>query len=141
MADFGAVTATCRRCLPKTSLMAYTSVTSSSGVPAEDVTEVYAIKEVFGKQRRQVAVTAPKSAIGHLLGAATPVDVAIAVYTMVRKEIPPTATLDEPAPGFDLDFVQHRPRKVAACHHSLVVSRGLGGVNACLVVSACLRSR
>ncbi|HLI71054.1 MAG TPA: beta-ketoacyl-[acyl-carrier-protein] synthase family protein [Ktedonobacteraceae bacterium] len=133
------LTKTMRTCLQHASLVAEdidVIFAHGTGVPAEDVTEVYAIKEVFGKQRRQVAVTAPKSAIGHLLGAATPVDVAIAVYTMVRKEIPPTANLDEPAPGFDLDFVQHRPRKVAACHHSLVVSRGLGGVNACLVVSA-----
>lgn len=106
-----------------------------SGIPVEDMTEVYAIKEVFGKQSQHIPVTAPKSAIGHMLGAAAPADVALAMHAMAKEEIPPTANLDQPAPGFDLDFVQRRSRRVEACHHSLIVSRGLGGVNACLVVS------
>jgi 3-oxoacyl-(acyl-carrier-protein) synthase len=107
-----------------------------AAIPVEDMTEVYAIKETFGKQSQQIPVTAPKSAIGHMLGAAAPTDVAIAVRAMANKEIPPTANLDQPAPGFDLDFVQRRSRRVEACRHSLIVSRGLGGVNACLVISA-----
>jgi 3-oxoacyl-(acyl-carrier-protein) synthase len=106
-----------------------------AGIPVEDMTEVYAIKDTFGEKSQQIAITAPKSAIGHMLGAAAPTDVAIALRVMAKKEIPPTANLDEPAPGFDLDFVQHTSRKVASCHNSLVVSRGLGGINACLVVS------
>jgi 3-oxoacyl-(acyl-carrier-protein) synthase len=106
-----------------------------SGIPVEDMTEVYALKEVFGKQTQHIPVTAPKSAIGHMLGAAAPADVAIAVRAMANKEIPATANLDQPAPGFDLDFVQSKSRRVEVCRHSFVVSRGLGGVNACLVVS------
>jgi 3-oxoacyl-(acyl-carrier-protein) synthase len=107
-----------------------------AGIPVEDMTEVYAIKDTFGARSQQLPVTAPKSAIGHMLGAAAPTDVAIALQAMHKKEIPPTINLDEPAPGFDLDFVQNQSRKVASCKHSLVVSRGLGGINACLVVSA-----
>jgi 3-oxoacyl-(acyl-carrier-protein) synthase len=107
-----------------------------AGIPVEDMTEVYAIKDTFGTRSQQLPVTAPKSAIGHTLGAAAPTDVALALHAMQKKEIPPTINLDEPAPGFDLDFVQHQPRKVASCKQSLVVSRGLGGINACLVVSA-----
>jgi len=130
---------TMRKCLQHASLEAEdidVIFAHGAGIPVEDMTEVYAIKETFGEQSQQVAVTAPKSAIGHMLGAAAPADVAIAVRAMANKEVPPTANLDEPAPGFDLDFVQHRSRKVEACRHSFIVSRGLGGVNACLVVSA-----
>jgi 3-oxoacyl-(acyl-carrier-protein) synthase len=106
-----------------------------AGIPVEDMTEVYAIKDTFGTRSQDIAVTAPKSAIGHMLGAAAPADVVLALRAMAEKEIPPTANLKEPAPGFDLDFVQRTPRKRAS-QHSLIVSRGLGGVNVCLVVSA-----
>lgn len=106
-----------------------------AGIPVEDMTEVYAIKDIFKEKSQQIAVTAPKSAIGHMLGAAAPTDVAIALHVLTRKEIPPTANLDEPAPGFDLDFVQQKSRQVASCSNGLVISRGLGGINACMVVS------
>ncbi|MBE3561759.1 MAG: beta-ketoacyl-[acyl-carrier-protein] synthase family protein, partial [Ktedonobacteraceae bacterium] len=106
-----------------------------SAVPVEDTTEVYAIKAAFGERSRQIAVTAPRSAIGHMLGAAAPADVALACKAMASETIPPTANLDEPAPGLDLNFVQHRPRSAASCRRSLVISRGSGGVNVCLLVS------
>lgn len=107
-----------------------------SGIPVEDMTEVYAIRDTFGDRSRQIPVTAPKSAIGHMLGAAAPADVALALRAMARQELPPTANLDQPAPGFDLNFVRGSSQKVESYRNSLVVSRGLGGVNACLVVSA-----
>ncbi len=106
-----------------------------SGVPVEDSTEVYAIQAAFAEHCQHIAVTAPKAAIGHMLGAAAPTDVAIALRAMARKEIPPTANLDHPAHGFDLDFIQSRSRNVATCNHSLLISRGLGGVNTCFIVS------
>jgi 3-oxoacyl-(acyl-carrier-protein) synthase len=129
---------TMRKCLQRASLETEdidAIFAHGAGIPVEDMTEVYAIKETFGKRSQQIPVTAPKSAIGHMLGAAAPADIAIAVRAMANKELPPTANLDQPAHGFDLDFVQHKPRKVEVCHHSFIVSRGLGGVNACLVVS------
>jgi 3-oxoacyl-(acyl-carrier-protein) synthase len=107
-----------------------------SGIPVEDMTEVYAIRDTFGNRSRQIPVTAPKSAIGHMLGAAAPADVALALRAMACQELPPTANLDQPAPGFDLNFVRGSSQKVESYRNSLVVSRGLGGVNACLVVSA-----
>jgi 3-oxoacyl-(acyl-carrier-protein) synthase len=106
-----------------------------SAVPVEDATEVYAIKSTFGRDSEHLPVTAPKASFGHLLGAAAATDVIIALRSMVHKEIPPTANLDYLAPGFDLDFIRSKPQEVATCNHSLVISRGLGGVNACLIVS------
>ncbi|MBV9010843.1 MAG: beta-ketoacyl-[acyl-carrier-protein] synthase family protein [Pseudonocardiales bacterium] len=105
-----------------------------SGIPVEDVTEGYAIREVFGDGADHIPVTAPKAGFGHLLGAAAPVDVALALWAMRLGRVPATVNLDRPAPGLDLDFVQGRSRSIGSWEHSLVVSRGLGGVNACLML-------
>lgn len=105
-----------------------------SGIPVEDVTEGYAIREIFGDGADHIPVTAPKAGFGHLLGAAAPVDVALALRAMRLGRVPATANLERPAPGLDLDFVQERSRNIGSWEHSLVVSRGLGGVNACLML-------
>ena len=106
-----------------------------SAVPREDASEVLALKTALGGGAGQVPVTAVKAAYGHLLGAATPADAAIAVKILAQGVIPPVANLDRPAPGFNLDFVVGTPRTAGSLRHVLIVSRGLGGVNACLVLS------
>ena len=105
-----------------------------SGIPVEDVTEGYAIRDVFGDGADHIPVTAPKAGFGHLLGAAAPVDVALALWAMRLGRVPATVNLDRPAPGLDLDFVQGQSRSIGRWEHSLVISRGLGGVNACLML-------
>jgi 3-oxoacyl-(acyl-carrier-protein) synthase len=105
-----------------------------SGIPVEDVTEGYAIRDVFGDGADHIPVTAPKAGFGHLLGAAAPVDVALALRAMRLGRVPATVNLDRPAPGLDLDFVQGQSRIIGRWEHSVVVSRGLGGVNACLML-------
>jgi 3-oxoacyl-(acyl-carrier-protein) synthase len=109
---------------------------SGSAVPVEDMTEVYAIQSAFDTVSRQVPVTAPKAAIGHMLGAATSADIVLALQALSHKLLPPTANLDQPAYGFDLNFVRHAPLTLERTQHSMVVSRGLGGTNACIIISA-----
>ena len=109
---------------------------SGSAIPVEDMTEVYAIQSAFGPTSREVPVTAPKAAIGHMLGAATPADILLALQTLSHRQIPPTANLDQPAPGFNLNFVREAPLPLERARHCMIVSRGLGGVNACMIISA-----
>ncbi|MFI2346596.1 beta-ketoacyl-[acyl-carrier-protein] synthase family protein [Streptomyces sp. NPDC019443] len=106
-----------------------------SAQPVEDATEVYALRDVFGPSGG-VPVSVPKAGFGHTLGAAAPADVALALRALREGVIPPTPRLDRPAPGFDLDFVRGSSRSIDAGGHAVVVSRGLGGVNACLVLSS-----
>ena len=106
-----------------------------SGVPREDATEVLAIKSALGQHANRIPVTTAKAAFGHLLGAATTADVAVAVQMITHGLIPPVANLGRPAAGFDLDFVTSTPRTAEGLRHVLVISRGMGGVNACLVLS------
>ncbi|WP_210574357.1 beta-ketoacyl synthase [Streptomyces sp. GESEQ-4] len=105
-----------------------------SGIPFEDVTEGYGLKEAFGQSAAHVPVTAPKSGFGHLLGAAAPADVALALRAMAAGSVPPTVNLDRQAPGIELDIVRGEARPAPQWEHTLVVSRGLGGVNACLLL-------
>jgi 3-oxoacyl-(acyl-carrier-protein) synthase len=110
-------------------------VADGSAVPREDAAEVLAIKTALGGEAGQTPVTTVKAAFGHLLGSATSADVAVAIEIIRHGLVPPVANLDRPAPGFDLDFVRTTPRAVAGMRHVLVVARGLGGVNAALVLS------
>jgi 3-oxoacyl-(acyl-carrier-protein) synthase len=105
-----------------------------SGIPFEDVTEGYALHEAFGEDAARIPVTAPKSGFGHLLGAAAPADAALALRAMAAGSVPPTVNLDRQAPGIDLDLVRGAARPAPEWEHTLVVSRGLGGVNACLLL-------
>jgi 3-oxoacyl-(acyl-carrier-protein) synthase len=105
-----------------------------SAVPREDAAEVAAIRAALGGAAADVPVTGAKAAISHLMGAAAPADVAVAIQAMAHAQVPPVANLDKPAPGFDLDFVTATSRNLHRPEHALVISRGMGGVNACLVL-------
>jgi 3-oxoacyl-(acyl-carrier-protein) synthase len=109
-------------------------IADGSAVPREDSSEVAALTAALGRSRYDVPVTAAKSAVSHLLGAATATDVLVAIGVLEHGIVPPITNLDSPAPGFDLDFVMSAPREARA-EHALVVSRGLGGVNACLTLT------
>jgi len=103
-----------------------------SAVPREDAAEVLALSAVFDGS---VPVTTAKPAVGHLMGAATAAEVAVALKGFRAGRIPPVANLETPASGFDLDFVTGTPREKPGILCTAVVARGLGGVNACLVLT------
>ncbi|MBI3898403.1 MAG: beta-ketoacyl-[acyl-carrier-protein] synthase family protein [Gammaproteobacteria bacterium] len=105
-----------------------------SAIPADDEIEVLAIRNVLSEQHSDVPITVPKASIGHLLGASTPTDIAIALKAMAHHEVPPIANLDHPLADTDLDFVQQRRMDVKGTA-SLMISRGMGGVNACMVIN------
>jgi len=102
------------------------------GVPEFDALEVGAIKAALGKHGTQVPVTAPKSMVGRLYAGGASLDVAAAALAIRDGVIPPTVNLEDPADGFDLDFVTSaREREVGTV---LVIARGYGGFNAALIL-------
>lgn len=107
---------------------------AGSAVPTEDVSETRAIHLALGQQAARTPVSIPKSAFGNLFGAATPVDVVIALLAMRHRVVPATLHFDSPAPGCDLDYVAKYPRSVSRLDVVVVNARGIGGANACLIL-------
>jgi 3-oxoacyl-[acyl-carrier-protein] synthase II len=96
-----------------------------------DIAETRAIKAVFNSHAHKVAITANKSMVGHLIGAAGATEAAFTILALKDGMIPPTINLDTPDPECDLDYVPHVFRK-QDIHYALSNSFGFGGTNATL---------
>ncbi|MFC7687764.1 beta-ketoacyl-ACP synthase II [Ureibacillus sp. GCM10028918] len=98
-----------------------------------DISETMAIKQLFENQAYQIPVTANKSMIGHMLGAAGGVE-AIALAMSLRVGIiPPTINLETTDPLCDLDYVPSVARHINLTM-GLSNSFGFGGHNAAIVL-------
>ncbi|RME24888.1 MAG: beta-ketoacyl-[acyl-carrier-protein] synthase II [Deltaproteobacteria bacterium] len=104
-----------------------------TSTPHNDVAETAAIRAVFGDHADRLAVSSTKSVTGHLLGAAGGLEAVLCVQALREGFIPPTANLDRPGEGCDLDYVPHRGR-AADLRVVLSNSFGFGGTNACIVL-------
>jgi 3-oxoacyl-[acyl-carrier-protein] synthase II len=95
---------------------------------ANDRTETAAIKAAFGADAGGVAISSPKSMVGHLIGAAGSLSAMVAMLAMRDGLVPPTINLDTPDPECDLDYVPHvaRPMEVDV---AMVNAFGFGGQN------------
>ncbi|MGD0795746.1 MAG: beta-ketoacyl-ACP synthase II [Dehalococcoidales bacterium] len=97
-----------------------------------DRTETNVIKAVFGEYAKKIPISASKSMIGHLLGAAGSIEAVITVLAMQHGVIPPTINLTHPDPECDLDYVPNVARK-AVVNTAVSNSFGFGGHNSVLV--------
>jgi 3-oxoacyl-[acyl-carrier-protein] synthase II len=104
-----------------------------TSTPLGDVSEVRAIKTVFGEHAYKLAVSSTKSATGHLLGAAGGLETGLMAMAMDRQILPPTINHDEPGEECDLDFVPNEARSVDL-EYALTNSFGFGGTNGALVL-------
>lgn len=100
-----------------------------------DPAEARALRTVLGVHLDAVPVTAIKSAIGHLMGAAGAVAAVAAVGTISDGLVPPTQNHYRTDPECDLDVVAGRPRPVAP---RVVLSEafGFGGHNSAIMLVA-----
>ena len=94
-----------------------------------DIAETVAIKGALGDHARNVAVSANKSMIGHLLGAAGAISAVHCVLAIRDGIVPPTINLDAPDPECDLDYVPHVARQMPV-RAAMVNGFGFGGQNA-----------
>ncbi|MGL3213384.1 beta-ketoacyl-ACP synthase II [Bradyrhizobium sp. BR 1433] len=104
----------------------------STSTPVGDLSELEAIKRVFGRAGG-IAVSATKSATGHLLGAAGGIEAIFTILALRDQIAPPTLNLenaDSAAQGIDL--VANVARRMAI-EHAISNGFGFGGVNASLV--------
>jgi 3-oxoacyl-[acyl-carrier-protein] synthase II len=104
----------------------------STSTPVGDLGELEAIKTVFGRDGG-IAVSATKSATGHLLGAAGGLEAIFTILALGDQIAPPTLNLVHPdaaAEGVDLVSGEARPM---AMEHAISNGFGFGGVNASVV--------
>ena len=101
-----------------------------------DISEVKAIKEVFGDAAYKLNISSTKSMTGHLLGAAGAIEALVTVLSVQNDIVPPTINHDEDDKDEEIDynlnftFNTAQKRQVRA---ALSNTFGFGGHNACVV--------
>jgi 3-oxoacyl-[acyl-carrier-protein] synthase II len=107
-------------------------VAHGTSTPLNDVTETRAIKAAFGEHAHRVAISSPKSMVGHLLGAAGVMSALTAIGAIRENVVPPTANLREPDPECDLDYTPLVAREQRV-DTAIINGFGFGGQNAVAV--------
>ncbi len=100
----------------------------ATSTPVGDTSETRAIRRAFGGHADRLAVSSPKSMVGHLMGAAGTLSALAAVMAIHDGIIPPTINLDRQDPECDLDCVPHTARR-ARVRAAIANGFGFGGQN------------
>ncbi|MGW6377735.1 KasA/KasB family beta-ketoacyl-ACP synthase [Rhodococcus sp. NPDC055112] len=100
----------------------------ATATPIGDTAEALAIKSAVGGH---AAVYAPKSALGHSIGAVGALEAVLTVLAVRDGVIPPTLNLENQDPEIDLDVVKGEPR-YGQIDFALNNSFGFGGHNVAL---------
>ena len=98
-----------------------------------DIAETKAIKDVLGERAHKIPCNSTKSMVGHLLGAAGALELAICLKSIEQQLVHPTINLDYPDPACDLDYVASG-KKECKISYALSNSFGFGGHNVSLMV-------
>jgi 3-oxoacyl-[acyl-carrier-protein] synthase II len=104
----------------------------ATSTPTGDISEAKAIRLAFGDHADRLAVSATKSMIGHLFGAAGAVEGVATVLALREGILPPTINLTDQDPAVDLDLVPNQARK-ADVEVALSNGFGFGGHNAVVI--------
>lgn len=107
----------------------------ATATPTGDPVEVNSIRSVLGGAADIVPVSSTKGQHGHLLGAASAMELAVCVLAIKHGFLPATAFLDEVDPACQLRHVPKVVQRDVEVKHALSFSAGFGGTNVALVVS------
>ncbi|MFV0421444.1 beta-ketoacyl-ACP synthase II [Oleidesulfovibrio sp.] len=97
-----------------------------------DKCETIALKKVFGDHARNLRISANKSQMGHLLGAAGGVEGVFSCMTLASGTVPGTANYETPDENCDLNYMGSGSEEYQA-KYVLSNSFGFGGTNACML--------
>jgi len=111
---------------------------TSTGVG--DLSEVKAIKAVFGDSVTKLNISSTKSMTGHLLGAAGAIEAIAGVLAIKNGIIPPTINHEEDDEDeeidYNLNFTFNKAQK-REVRTALSNTFGFGGHNACVIFKKC----
>lgn len=105
----------------------------ATSTPVGDRGELAAIRQVFGAGHGP-SITATKSALGHMLGAAGGAAAIFTALALRDQLVPPVLNMEHPDPladGLDLVTGAARSQKL---EHAMLNGFGFGGVNASLIL-------
>lgn len=98
-----------------------------------DISELRAVKSIFGDAPQHTCMSSTKSMTGHLLGAAGAVEAVITVLSLRDQICPPTINLDDPEDEVgDFNLVPNQAQK-HDFDYALSNNFGFGGTNGSLV--------
>lgn len=101
-----------------------------------DISEVKAIKDVFGEAAYKLNISSTKSMTGHLLGAAGGAEAIFSILAVKNDIVPPTINHEEgdedPEIDYSLNFTFNKPEK-RTVRAALSNTFGFGGHNACAI--------
>ncbi|GAA3694868.1 beta-ketoacyl-[acyl-carrier-protein] synthase family protein [Zhihengliuella alba] len=107
----------------------------ATSTPVGDKPEYTALRAALGQHVDNVAVSATKSQMGHLLGASGAVESVLSVLAVYHRKTPVTINLENQDPDIPLDVVTGTPRELPG--GSIVAlnnSFGFGGHNAVVAI-------
>ena len=108
-----------------------------TSTPVGDVSEVKAIKEVFGEHAYKLNISSTKSMTGHLLGAAGAVEALISLKAVQEDIVPPTINHadgdNDEEIDYNLNFTFNKAQK-REIRAALSNTFGFGGHNACVII-------
>lgn len=108
-----------------------------TSTPVGDISEVKAIKEVFGEHSYKLNISATKSMTGHLLGAAGSLEAMFCALSIENQIVPPTINFTEgdedPEIDYNLNFTFNKAQK-RELRAVLSNTFGFGGHNASVIL-------
>ncbi len=100
-----------------------------------DPVEVASLRTALGNVADQVPVSSTKAQHGHMLGAASAMELAVCLLAMQHDFLPATAFLDDIDPACALRHVPGVAERGVQIRHTLSLSAGFGGTNVALILS------
>lgn len=108
-----------------------------TSTPVGDISEVKAIKDVFGEHAYQLNISSTKSMTGHLLGATGAVEAIASILAVKNDIVPPTINHaegdDDEQIDYRLNFTFNKAQK-RTVRAALSNTFGFGGHNTCIIV-------
>lgn len=107
----------------------------ATSTPQGDLSELKAIKQVFGDHAYDLKINAPKSMLGHTCWSAPIVELVTALSQLNRGKIHKTINIDELDPQVDLDVCAYS-NEALSIRYLMKNSFGFGGINCVSVLKA-----
>jgi 3-oxoacyl-[acyl-carrier-protein] synthase II len=107
--------------------------THGTSTPLGDVAEATAISSVFGAQAANLKINSTKSMVGHLLGAASGIEMIATVKSLQNQKVHPTINLENQDERIQLDCVANVSVDWKF-DYAMSNSFGFGGHNSCMVI-------